>query len=216
MSTCALPVRNLRRALCEQNTPRRSRRVSHTCPRKEPIRSEFTTQPGLCLSAGSATSTACVPGPGLTLAAEHVGVSCVARHGPSACCRADPGQSQLQLPPLPGFCLSTVAVVVSMRPTHTCVSRRPDCTPPNSHSHRETRLHARAWRPPSPLCTATSHTLSFSQHTVAHSLVPHSHTPHHSHTRGHSPAVFRTRVPSPAAVPLYHTACREARTPARS
>ena len=53
-STCALPVRNLRRALCEQNTPRRPRRVSHTCPRKEPIRSEFTTQPGLCPSAGSA------------------------------------------------------------------------------------------------------------------------------------------------------------------
>ena len=41
-STCALPVRNLRRALCEQNTPRRSRRVSHTCSRREPIRSEFS------------------------------------------------------------------------------------------------------------------------------------------------------------------------------
>ena len=40
-STCALLVRNLRRALCEQNTPRRSRRVSHTCPRREPIQSKF-------------------------------------------------------------------------------------------------------------------------------------------------------------------------------
>ena len=39
-STCALPVRNLRHAPCEQNTPRRSRRISHTCPRKEPIQSE--------------------------------------------------------------------------------------------------------------------------------------------------------------------------------
>ena len=39
-STCALLIRNPRRALCEQNTPRRSRRVSHTCPRKEPIQSE--------------------------------------------------------------------------------------------------------------------------------------------------------------------------------
>ena len=39
-NTCALPVRNLRRALCEQNTPRRSRRVSHTCLRKEPVQSE--------------------------------------------------------------------------------------------------------------------------------------------------------------------------------
>ena len=37
---CALPIRNLRRALCEQNTPRRSRRVSHTCPCREPIQSE--------------------------------------------------------------------------------------------------------------------------------------------------------------------------------
>ena len=60
-STCALPVRNLRHALCEQNTPRRSRRVSHTCPRKEPIQSEFTTQPGLCPSAGLATPLRAFP-----------------------------------------------------------------------------------------------------------------------------------------------------------
>ena len=37
---CALPIRNLRRAPCEQNTPRRPRRVSHTCPRREPIQSK--------------------------------------------------------------------------------------------------------------------------------------------------------------------------------
>ena len=48
------------------------------------------TQPGLCPSAGSATSTAGVPGPGLTPAAEHVGVSCVARPGPHARCCANP------------------------------------------------------------------------------------------------------------------------------
>ena len=83
------------------------------------------TQPGLCPSAGSATSTAGVPGPGFTPAAEHVGVSCVARHGPHARCCANPARSPMQLRPLPGPCLS---IVVSIRPTHTCVSRRPDCT----------------------------------------------------------------------------------------
>ena len=100
----------------------------------------------------------------------------------------------------------------------------------HSHSQRETQPHDRAWRPSSPVCTATSHTRSSHiQHTVAHSLVPHPHTPRHSHPRGHSPAVshphrgVRTRVPFlartwflPPAVPLSHTACREARTPARS
>ena len=42
-STCALPVRNLCLALCEQNTLRRPRRVSHTCPPGEPIQSESIT-----------------------------------------------------------------------------------------------------------------------------------------------------------------------------
>ena len=60
-STCALPICNLRRALCEQNTPCRSRRVSHTCSRTEPIQSEFSTQPDLCPSAGSATSPRAFP-----------------------------------------------------------------------------------------------------------------------------------------------------------
>ena len=39
-NTCALPIRDLRRALCEQNTLRRPRRASHTRPPGEPIRSE--------------------------------------------------------------------------------------------------------------------------------------------------------------------------------
>ena len=155
---------------------------------KNPSVPNSTTQPGLCPSAGSATSTACVSGPGLTLAAEHVGVSYVAQHGPSARCRVDPGRSQLELPLLPGICLATVAVAFSTHATHTCVSRRPDCIPPNYHSypHWETRPHAHTWRPSSPVCTATSHMRSLSPHTVAHSLVPHTHTPH---PRGHSPAV---------------------------
>ena len=51
-STCALPVRNLRRALCEQNTLHRPRRVSHTRPPGEPIRSESVSQPSFCPSAG--------------------------------------------------------------------------------------------------------------------------------------------------------------------
>ena len=183
------------------------------------------TQPGLCPSAGSATSTAGVPGPSFTPAAEHVGASCVARHGPHARCCANPARSPLKLQPLLGPRLSTVAVSVSFLPTrsNSRVSRDSFCTP--SHSHRETRLHAHACRPTSPLHTATSHTL-FSSHTVAHSLVPHSRRPHHSHPRGHSPAVFHTHgvhthmpLPArtwfpPAAVPLSHTACRESRTPA--
>ena len=120
-STCALPVRNLRRALCEQNTLRRPRRVSHTRSRREPIRSEFSYPAWLLSVAGSATFTAYVSRPGITPAAEHVGVSCVARHRPYARCCANPARSPMKLPPLPGFCLSTVAVVVSIQPTHTCV-----------------------------------------------------------------------------------------------
>ena len=162
---------------------------------------------------------------------------------PYAAC-VDPGRSPMQLQLLPGICLATVAVSVAIQPTRSCVSRRPDCTQ-HSNSHRETRLHARACRPPSPVCTATAHTLSLSPHTVAHSHVPHSRRPHCSHTRGHSPAVslahtvpfshtrghspavslphrgVRTHVPPlartwflPPAVPLFHTACREARSPA--
>ena len=157
-STCVLSVRNLRRALCEQNTPRRSRRVLHTRSRREPIQSK-SDYPAWPLSiAGSATSTADVPGPGFTPAAEHVGVSCVARHGPHARCRANPARSPLNLRPLPGPCLLIVAVSVSFQATHTCVSRRPDCT--TLHSHRETRLHAHVCSPTSPLHTATSHMLS--------------------------------------------------------
>ena len=127
----------------------------------------------------------------------------MARHGPLVRYRADPGRSRLQLLPLPGICLAIVAVVVSTHATRTCVSRRPDCFQPHSHSssHRETQPHAHAWRPTSPVYTATSHTRSLS-HTVGHShTVPHTHIPRHSHPRGHSPAVshphrgVRTHVP---------------------
>ena len=144
--------------------------------------------------------TACVSGPGLTLVTVLAGVSSVARHGQPVHYRADPGRSRLQLPPLPG--IWPAAVVVAIHASHTGVSRRPDCTQSNYHSysHRETQPHAPAWRPTSPVCTATSHTRSLS-HTVGH-----SHTPHHSHPRGHSPAVshtpvgVRTHVPLPAGV----------------
>ena len=98
------------------------------------------------------------------------------RHEPPVRCRVDPGRSQMKLPLLPGLCPATVTVAVAIHATHSCVSRRPDCTPLHSHSypHRETRPHAPAWRPTSPVCTATSHTLSL-YHTVAHSLsVPHT------------------------------------------
>ena len=147
-------------------------------------------------------------------------------HGPPVRCRVDPGRSQSQLLPLPGICPAIVAVSIHL--SHTYVLRRPDCTQ-HSTSPRETRPHAHAWRPTSPVCTATSHTLLPSSYTVAHSLVPHTHIPRHSHPRGHSPAVFhtpvgvRTHVPPPArtwflppAVTLLHTACREACTPAHS
>ena len=143
----------------------------------------------------------------------------MAQHGLPVHYRADPARSRMQLLPLPGICPATVAVAVSTHATHTGVSRRPNCAQLNYHSHssshRETQPHVRTWRPTSPVCTATSHTLfSHTQHTVAHSPVPHTHTPH---PRGHSPAVshthvgVRTRVPSlshtrplPPAVPHLH------------
>ena len=195
---------------------------------KNPSVPNSSTQPGLCPSVGSATSTACVPGPGLTVAAEHVGVSCVARHGPPARFRVDPARSQMKLPPLPGFCPSIVAVVVSSQPMHTCVSRRPDCTPLHSHSHRETRPHAHAWRPPSPFHTATSHTLLLihgrsltRRASYTPTRLP---TPAGALTRGvsftrggsHTRAASRAHVVSSPCGALLHTACREARTPARS
>ena len=183
----------------------------HTPARVEnPSSPNPATQPGFCPSVGSATSTAGGPGPGLTPAAEHVGVSCVARPGPHARCCANPARSPMQLQQLPGLCLS-VAVVVSTLSTHTCVLQHSDSIPLHSHSPRETRLHAHACPPSSPLHTATSHTL-FSLHSVAHShTVPHSHT------------AVRTRVPFPAHMRLHshvvlhsHTECWEARILAHS
>ena len=227
-STCALPDRNLRSALCEQNTLRRLRRVSHTCPPGEPIHSESITSLPFVRPRDRLTSTAGVSGPGFTPAGEHVAASCQARPEPRARRRANPARFPMQLRPRLGPCPLCDAVVVAIPPTHTCVSRRSDTIP--SHSHRETRLHVRSCPPSSPSHTTTLHTL-FLSHSAAHSLVPFpSHTPYHSHTRGHSPAVFhshrpavRTRVPFPShtrplplAVPLSHTACWEARTPAHS
>ena len=69
------------------------------------------------------TSTAGVPGRGFTPANEHVGVSCQARSEPRARHRVNPARSPLQLQPLLGSCLLSDAVVVSIPPTHTCVSR---------------------------------------------------------------------------------------------
>ena len=122
-SICALPVHNLRSALCEQNTLRRPRRVSHTRPPGEPIRSESIYQPSFCPSAGSATSTAYVSGPGFTPASAHAAASCAAWPEPRARRRANPARFPIQLRPLLGLCPS-VAVVVSIQPTHSCMSRR--------------------------------------------------------------------------------------------
>ena len=169
----------------------------HTPARVEnPSSPNSATQPGLCPSAGSATSTAGVPGPGFTPAAEHVWVPCVARHGPHARCCANPARSPLKLRPLLSPCLSIVAVSVSIAFSRSSSRVSRDSHTTTLHSPRETRLHAHACRPTSPVCTATSHTLfshtlfSHTQHTVAHSHVPHFHTPYYSHPRGHSPAVW--------------------------
>ena len=63
-STCASLVRNLHRAPCEQSTPCRSRRVSHTCSRKNP--SVPNSLPSLTfVRPRDQLLTACVSGPGL-------------------------------------------------------------------------------------------------------------------------------------------------------
>ena len=128
-STCALPVRNLRRALCEQNT--RAGHVGfHTPARVENLSSPEFSYPAWLLSvAGSATFTAHVSGPGFTPASEHVAVSCAARPEPRARRRVNPARFPFQLRPLLGPCLLSDAVVVSIRPTHTCVTRHSHTTP---------------------------------------------------------------------------------------
>ena len=80
------------------------------------------------------------------------------RTGPHSRSRARGGlvrctaRTQLQLPPLPGFCPSSVAVVVSVPFSHSNsrVSRDSHTTTLHSYSPRETRLHARACPPSSP------------------------------------------------------------------
>ena len=155
---------------------------------KNPSVPNSPTQPGLCPSAGPANPPRAFPDRVLTLAAVHVGVSSVARHGPPVRCRADPARSRSQLQPLPGICSATVTVVVAIQPTRSCVLRRPDCTQLHSHSYRETRPHACALTRGVSTTQGGSHTL---------------------------PPPARTWF-LPPAVPLSHTACREARTPAHS
>ena len=183
---------------------------------KNPSSPNPTTQPDLCPSAGPATSPRAFPDRVLTLAAVLAGVSPVAQHGPPVRYLVYPARSRLQLPPLPGICPAIVAVAFAMHASHSNsrVSRDSYCTQLHSHSYRETRPHAHAWRPTSPACTATSHTRSSShtQHTVAHSPVPHTHTHHThgaltrgvSHTRGglHTRAVSGAHAVSTPAVPL--------------
>ena len=142
--------------------------LSHTRPPGEPIHSESVTSLAFVRPRDRLTSTAGVSGPGFTPASEHMAVWCAARHEPRARRRVNPARFPFQLRPLLGPCLLSDAVVVSIRPTHTCVSRRSDSIP--SHSPQETRLHAHACPPSSPLHTATSHTL-FLSHWAAHSLI---------------------------------------------
>ena len=76
----------------------------------------------------------------LTLATVHAEVSSGAQHGLPVHDREDPGRSQLQLQPLLGICLATVAVAVSTHASHSYyrVSRDPHCTPhSHSYSHRD-------------------------------------------------------------------------------
>ena len=91
-STCALPVRNLLRALCEQNAQRRPHGALHTRSPGEPIRSKFTIPAYLLPVCGVGSSTACVSGPDLTRAGTPAAASCEARHGPRARCRANPAR----------------------------------------------------------------------------------------------------------------------------
>ena len=79
--------------------------VPHTCSRTEPIHSEFSTQPDLCPSAGSAISPRAFPDRVLTLATVLAGVSSEAQHGLPVLYRADPARSRMQLQPLPGIFL---------------------------------------------------------------------------------------------------------------
>ena len=96
----------------------------HTPARVEnPSSPNPATQPGFCPSAGSANIHRWRSWTGFHSRSRARGVSCVARPGPHARCCANPARSPLQLQPLLGLC-PFVAVVVSIRPTHTCVSRR--------------------------------------------------------------------------------------------
>ena len=97
----------------------------HTHTRLEnPSGPNSLSQPSFCPSAGSARIHRGVYGPGLTRADAHVAVSCEAQHGPHARCSTNPARSPKQLRLLLGLCPSSVAVVVALSRTHSCVSRR--------------------------------------------------------------------------------------------
>ena len=98
-STCALLVRTLRRALCEQNTPRRPRRVSHTCPRREAVQSK-SSYPAWPLSVrGISYIHRWHSRTGLHSRSRARGglVRCTAWHGPHARCCANPVRSPMKL-----------------------------------------------------------------------------------------------------------------------
>ena len=223
MSTRALPVRNLHCAFCKQNTPCRPRRVSHTCSRKEPIQSEFSTQPDLCPSTGPATSPRAFP--------DRVYLRNRARGG----LVRGTARTTRALPCRPG----TVPNATTAATRHLSRHSRSRCLHAR-HAHRRVttpRLHStlNLTSGDAAACSHMATVISRVYSDLTHAVLTHpthgrsltraSYT--HTHPRGHSPAVFhthvgvRTHVPLPArtwflppAVPLSHTACREARTPA--
>ena len=147
-NTCALLVRNLRRAPCEQNTPRRPRRVSHTCQRKEPIRSEFyypawplSIRGTSNITAGPATSPRAFPDRAYPRSRARGGlVRGTARTTRSLPCRPGPVQIATTAATRHLFLHSRSRRRLS-RHTHLRV------TTPRLHSTspRETRPHAHAW-----------------------------------------------------------------------
>ena len=116
-------------AVCSENRTHCAGHVEfHTTARLENPSIPDPLPAYLLSVAGSATFTACVYGLGFTCADAHVAALCEARHGPHARCCANPARFPIQLRPLLGLCPS-VAVVVSIPPTHTCVSRRSHSIP---------------------------------------------------------------------------------------
>ena len=200
----------------------------HTRVRVEnPSSPNPTPQPGFCPSVGSATSTAGVPGPGFTPAAEHVGVSCIARPGPHARCPANPARSPLQLRPLPGPCFSTVAVVVSVQHTRsnsrvsrdshttTLLTGRRGCMLTHAHRHLPytQRPHTRC----SPHTRSLTHScrLTHTHHTIHTRKGTHPRCLIHTRLLADACRFWRTRGSTHTMLHSL-TECWEARTPAHS